>query len=664
MKKLLIFLILLLLPIEVCAYDVEVDGIYYHLIPKAMQAGVTKGEIYYSGEVKIPETINVEGEIYTVSIIEGDAFSYNFSITDIWIPETITTIYSGAFSRNDGLQTVHITNLEAWCKISFGSSPLNYARHLFLNDNEIEDITIPQSITTIGYGTFMRLVNLRTVVFHDNIVKIGDSAFAGCKNLESIQFPKGLTEICDYAFLGCSSLCFSELPPNIATIGFCAFKGCKSLTSLNIPASLTDLNYAAFINCGNINSISVSKDNPVYDSRNNCNAIIITKSNTIIRGGNTTKISDDIEKIGQYAFSGCTEISNIDIPNSVKKIGAKAFDGCDNLKSITIGKGVTHIEDWAFSNCGSLMDFYCYTYEIPQTGTNYIFENSYIQYATLHVRESLINSYSSVFPWKEFKSIEKLDIPKYTLKYVVDGEEYKSYELEEGETITPEPAPTKDGYTFSGWSDIPSTMPAKDVTITGSFSAIVIDEDTGEFTTTSGSTVELSNDNNVSGEYDIPETITYEGVTYTVTSIGNAAFENNTNLTDVTIPSTITSIGESAFAGCSYLKSITVNSTTPIAFSSASRTRGGSNVFEGVDKNTCILYVPEGCVEVYKSAPVWGEFTNILVIGTSSINSILFDSGQTCDVYSLDGRKVRSSATTVDDLPKGVYIINGKKVLK
>ena len=260
--------------------------------------------------------------------------------------------------------------------------------------------------------------------------------------------------------------------------------------------------------------------------------------------------------------------------------------------------------------------------------------------------------------------IEDIIIISGRNKRAIEDHFDKSYELEEGETITPEPAPTKDGYTFSGWSDIPSTMPAKDVTITGSFSAIVIDEDTGEFTTTSGSTVELSNDNNVSGEYDIPETITYEGVTYTVTSIGNAAFENNTNLTDVTIPSTITSIGESAFAGCSNLKSITVNSTTPIAFSSASRTRGGSNVFEGVDKNTCILYVPEGCVEVYKSAPIWGEFTNILVIGTSSINSILFDYGKTCDVYGLDGKKVKSNATSVDDLPKGVYIINGKKVLK
>ena len=255
-------------------------------------------------------------------------------------------------------------------------------------------------------------------------------------------------------------------------------------------------------------------------------------------------------------------------------------------------------------------------------------------------------------------------INKYKLTYLVDGIEYKNYDVEYGASITPEPAPTKDGYTFSGWSDIPETMPANDVVVTGSFSAIEIKEDTGEFTATSGSTVELSNDNNVSGEYEIPETVTHDGVTYTVTSIGNEAFKDNTSLTDVTIPSTIISIGEDAFAGCSNLKSITVNSTTPIAFPSASGTRSGSSVFDGVDKNTCVLYVPEGCVEVYKVAPVWGEFANILVIGTSSINSVPFDSGKPQDIYSLDGRKVKLNVKSVDELPNGLYIINGKKVIK
>jgi hypothetical protein len=146
-------------------------------------------------------------------------------------------------------------------------------------------------------------------------------------------------------------------------------------------------------------------------------------------------------------------------------------------------------------------------------------------------------------------------------------------------------------------------------------------------------------------------------------NIGNEAFKDNTNLTDVIIPSTITSIGESAFAGCSNLKSITVNSTTPIVFPSASRTRGGSSVFEGVDKTTCILYVPEGSVELYKTAPGWSEFQNIKPISSTDIKELLMTDGEMHDIYDLQGRKVKVKASSPDGLPKGIYIINGKKMI-
>lgn len=80
-----------------------------------------------------------------------------------------------------------------------------------------------------------------------------------------------------------------------------------------------------------------------------------------------------------------------------------------------------------------------------------------------------IDLYKAVVPWKNFKEIVKMDMLTYTLTYIVDYEVYKSIEIEEGENITPEPAPTKEGYTFSGWSEIPETMPAHDVTVTGTF---------------------------------------------------------------------------------------------------------------------------------------------------------------------------------------------------
>ncbi len=181
-------------------------------------------------------------------------------------------------------------------------------------------------------------------------------------------------------------------------------------------------------------------------------------------------------------------------------------------------------------------------------------------------------------------------------------------------------------------------------------------------------TVAITDDKDVSGAFDIPEAVTYNNKIYTVTEIGEGAFENNTNLTSVSIPSSITNIGDKAFKGCSNLKSITVNLTTPISLSVLAATRrmmtraDGSSVFDGVDKATCILYVPEGSVDLYKAAPVWCEFKNILAIGSTGIKEILMTDGEAHDVYNLQGRKVKAKATSLEGLPRGVYVVKGKKI--
>ena len=179
-------------------------------------------------------------------------------------------------------------------------------------------------------------------------------------------------------------------------------------------------------------------------------------------------------------------------------------------------------------------------------------------------------------------------------------------------------------------------------------------------------TLTIVDDTNVSGEFTIPETVEYNGTTYKVTKIGESAFEGNTSLTKITIPSSVKEIGYNAFKGCSNLESITTYNETPINLSGSAGTRGmttradGSSVFEGVNKATCILYVPEGCVDLYKAAPVWSEFQNILAIGSSGINGVIMN-GEPQDIYDLQGRKVKAKTTTLEGLPRGIYIINGKK---
>ena len=180
-------------------------------------------------------------------------------------------------------------------------------------------------------------------------------------------------------------------------------------------------------------------------------------------------------------------------------------------------------------------------------------------------------------------------------------------------------------------------------------------------------TVAITDDKDVADAFAIPETVTYNNKTYKVTEIGEGTFENNTNLTEVSIPSSITSIGDKAFKGCSNLKSITVYITTPISLAVAG-TRGamtradGNSVFDGVDKATCILYVPEGSVDLYKAAPVWKDFQNILTIGTTGIKELIMPDGEAHAIYDLQGRKVRAKSASLEGLPRGIYIINGKKI--
>ena len=182
-------------------------------------------------------------------------------------------------------------------------------------------------------------------------------------------------------------------------------------------------------------------------------------------------------------------------------------------------------------------------------------------------------------------------------------------------------------------------------------------------------TVAITDDKEVSGKFEIPETVIYYDKTFIVTEIAEGAFENNKNLTEVVIPSTISGIGEKAFKGCVNLQSITVFNTTPInLYDTGTRgegTRGdGSSIFDGVNKTLCILYVPDESVELYKQALVWREFQHIVPLSTipTGISGVTKAEDEPFDIYNLQGQKVKSKATSLEGLTRGIYIINGKKV--
>jgi len=163
-----------------------------------------------------------------------------------------------------------------------------------------------------------------------------------------------VTSIGDYAFDGCSSLTSVTIPSSVTSIGNRAFQGCSGLTSVTIPNSVTSIGNNTFRNCSGLTSVKVASGNPVYDSRDNCNAIIETATNTLISGCKSTVIPNSVTSIGNDAFSACSGLTSVTIPNNVTSIGIYAFSGCSSLTSVTIPNSVTSIGSGAFSGCSGL----------------------------------------------------------------------------------------------------------------------------------------------------------------------------------------------------------------------------------------------------------------------------------------------------------------------
>ena len=320
-----------------------------------------------SGVVTIPSTING----YKVTRIGNWGFVYCFYLTSVNIPEGLESIGMLAF-----YSCQHLSSIKIPASVSY------------IGDNAFE-ITRLESVSVAEGNTFYDSRNNCNAI----IETATNTLKTGCKNT---IIPNDIVIIDNAAFYDCFGLTEVKLPETLTTIGRSAFAGCEDLKAINIPKNVTSISDYVFNDTPSLQSITVDSNNPAYDSRDNCNALIETASNTLMAGCQNTVIPTSVTSIGKSAFHQCSTLTSITIPRNVVRIGEGAFSWCKGLTTIT-----SHITS-------------------PFTVTNIGFSEEVYQTATLYVPQGTKALYEATEGWKQFANIVEMGGEEETPAEAID----------------------------------------------------------------------------------------------------------------------------------------------------------------------------------------------------------------------------------------------------
>ena len=660
----------------------EVDGIKYVPVSPSERTCDAIDCTYTGDELKINKKVNYKGVDMTVREINPYT-AYSAKIKKVYIENGFTTIGDGAFSACSALISVTIPNSVT----TIGDDAFSYCKSL-------TSITIPNSVTTIGQGAFHGCSSLTSVTIPNSVTTIGNSAFRDCSSLTSVTLGNSVTTIGDNAFNNKNKtkiIWLTNTPP----AGYHNVIGGIHYVANDLYTGLSNKKVYPYLS--SIFEVDGIKYVPVSPSERTCDAIdcaytgepyelkinkrvnykgvdMTVREINPYTAYNCTKIKKayiDIDgSIGNEAFNRCANLSTVNIAK-VNDIGNEAFNRCANLSTVNIVK-VNDIGKGAFSECTNLVSV------VVKDGNN-IGESAFRDCSSL-ITLSLDNKIKSL-GWSAFRGCSNLTqfvIPdSVTILHsgLLDGcSSLKSIRIHKG---------IKEMYdAFSGCTNL-STLIIEDRNTSLNLSSnyygnVSLKDCKLDSVYIGGKIVYNTSRNGGYSPFYRNTSLRTVKISDAETTIYDNEFYGCTNLQNVSIGDNVTSIGKWAFSGCSSLKNFTFGSglqsigqeafsdcinITQISSEAAVPPTCGINALDDINKWNCKLFVPKANINAYKQAPQWKEF--FFIESTTGITNTVYNKAGLADVYTIDGTKRLSKASTdeINALPKGVYIVNGKKII-
>ena len=415
-----------------------------------------------------------------------------------------------------GLDSVYIGGKLQYSKTSsYGYSPFRGNKSLrsvtyndvevaiydreFENCSNLQNIVFGKGISSIGNFAFRNCTSLPSITIPDEVMRMGNSCFATCTAMKSAKVGTGVKTLEWYSFGGCSALTDMQIGVNVDSIGRSVFRECTSLPSINIPQATKVINDSVFYNCTSLadviiedrtttlklgsngyssSSSAAASTNPLFYSCPLDSVYIGGKisykteteygfspffRNTSLR---TVVVSDTETLVYDNEFYGCTGLTDVVIGDGVTAIGNWAFSGCVGLVNFSFGNSVETIGAEAFSDCTSMVKIVS-SCNVPPVCGDQALADINVWDCTLYVPNDYIDAYYSAPQWWDFFFI---DGAEYTITFMIGDEKYSEATIKYGAEITL-PTPTKVGYTFMGWENVPAVMPADNIVVYGSFKA-------------------------------------------------------------------------------------------------------------------------------------------------------------------------------------------------